>query len=148
MPETAQDAGEVFRRLATVEREMATIVTTIGGVSEAISRIERHQEALAHRQANQGKANWPVVITAAGAVLTLLVFYTGMVSGPIAERQTLTSQFLQKQITDLHGRMDRHSEADLERSRELAAEIKKATADRFTRSDFDRYLDRQAARGD
>lgn len=148
MPETMRDAGEVFRRLATVEREMATIVTTIGGVSEAINRIERHQEALAHRQASQGKANWPVVITAAGAVLTLLVFYTGMVSGPIAERQTLTSQFLQKQITDLHQRMDRLTVASAERDQDMSAKIEKATADRFTRSDFDRYLDRQAARGD
>lgn len=134
---------EVQGRLATVEREVATIVTSMDALGRSLNRLESGQTELTRTLTNRAKANWPVVITAAGAFLTLLVFYTGMVSGPIAERLTLTSQFTQEQIDDINDDILR-----IEQRQEAArGEIKSATDDRFRRADFESWLLRQALEG-
>ena len=132
--------SEVFTRLNHVERDMAAMAIQLESTNQILARLESGQEQLSESIAQRQRANWPVILTAAGSFLTLLVFYTGMVSGPIAERQRLHKEFFQMQLNSLSDRTMRNEERLHER-------IDNATADRFTRTDFERWLDRNEGAG-
>lgn len=137
-PVTVKDAeqwGRFDYRLGKLERDVTRLATSFSSVNNSLERIERSQAHLDHILETRGRTNWGVVATLAGAVAALLVFYTSMVTNPIAHDVTEAKAAWQRELALVRETYEIRLagiENDLDR-------VRGNTLDRYSRTDHNNF---------
>lgn len=131
--------SQVYDRLTRVERDLTAIATSFEAVGHSLSRLESTQHELARTVNNRGRTDWAVVGTLAGTVAAVLVFYTSLVTTPLAQEQVRLRDDFRHEMALVQQADQVHIE-NLER--ELASlrdELALRTQSRYTAADHREY---------
>lgn len=132
--------GAVFDRVAKVERDLTHINTAFAGISASLERLERNQGELAKVVNNRGRTDWAVVATLGGGVAALLVFYTGLVTEPIAREQIQQQDDYRHELAMVREFYDARIVAIEDNIDRLETAIDTRTQERYTKSDHREFV--------
>lgn len=131
--------GQIYERLTRVERDLTAIATSFDAIHGSLNRLESTQLELGRVVNNRGRTDWAVVGTVGGAVAAILVFYTSLVTNPLALEQSRLRDDFRHELALVQEADQVHIE-NLER--ELASlrdELSSRTQSRYTAADHREY---------